>query len=172
MRGPACALEAATGDDVQALLALERLCFSQPWTARHFRDAMADPERGLVLVLRAPWEGAAPERGVLAYCSFQTVVDEMHIHNLAVHPAQQGRGLGRKLLEMALGLGARRGAERALLEVRQGNWAALRLYRSLGFQGVAVRRGYYTHPSEDALVLERRDLAGVRGTGTPARDDP
>ena len=160
-----CALEAATEDDVPALLELERLCFSQPWTARHFRDAMAEPERGLLLVLREPWARADPGRGVVAYCSFQTVVDELHIHNLAVRPERQGRGLGRKLLELALGLGARRGAQKALLEVRQSNWAAQRLYRSLGFQGVAVRRGYYTDPIEDALILEKRDLAADRGTG-------
>jgi ribosomal-protein-alanine N-acetyltransferase len=163
MTDPPFALEAAEDDDVPALVALERLCFSQPWTARNFRDAMADRERGLVLVLR----GAAPPddagRGLLAYCSFQTVVDEMHIHNLAVHPARQGRGLGRRLLELSLAVGARRGAERALLEVRQSNWAAQRLYRSLGFQGVAVRRGYYTQPAEDALILEKRDLSASGG---------
>jgi len=84
-----------------------------------------------------------------------------------VGPEFQGRGLGRRLLALVLALGARRGAERALLEVRQSNWAAQRLYRSLGFHGVAVRRGYYTHPSEDALILEKRDLGAgperVRG---------
>jgi ribosomal-protein-alanine N-acetyltransferase len=156
------ALEAATEDDVPALLAMERLCFSQPWTVQHFRDAMADPEVGLILILRSLAPPDDPGRGVLAYCSFQTVVDEMHIHNLAVDPARQGRGLGRRLLELTLALGARRGAERALLEVRQSNWAAQRLYRSLGFRGVAVRRGYYTHPSEDALILEKTDLGAVR----------
>jgi [ribosomal protein S18]-alanine N-acetyltransferase len=161
---PPFALEAAGDDDVPALVALERLCFSHPWTARNFRDAMADPERGLVLLLRGPAARDETGRGVLAYCSFQTIVDEMHIHNLAVDPARQGRGLGRKMLELSLLVGARRGAERALLEVRQSNWAAQRLYRSLGFQGVAVRRGYYSYPAEDALILEKRDLsAGGRG---------
>ena len=167
MTAPPCALEAATGEDVPALLALEQLCFSQPWTARNFRDAMADRDRGLLLVLRGPFAPSDPGRGLLAYCSFQTVVDEMHIHNLAVTPDVQGRGLGRRLLELALEIGARRGAERALLEVRQSNWAAQGLYRSLGFQGVAVRRGYYTDPSEDALILEKRGLGvhprAVRG---------
>jgi [ribosomal protein S18]-alanine N-acetyltransferase len=163
MTAPPCALEAATGEDVPALLAVEQVCFSQPWTARNFRDAMADPDRGLLLVLRRPFTPEDPGRGLLAYCSFQTVVDEMHIHNLAVAPEVQGRGLGRRLLDLALGIGARRGAERALLEVRQSNWAAQRLYRSLGFQGVAVRRGYYTHPSEDALILEKRGLGAGAG---------
>ena len=88
-----CALVAATEDDVAALVAIERLCFSQPWPARHFWDAMADPQLGLVLLLRGAAPRGDPHRGVLAYCSFQTVVDEMHIHNLAVDPARQGRGL-------------------------------------------------------------------------------
>jgi ribosomal-protein-alanine N-acetyltransferase len=162
MTGLPCALVAATEDDLAALVAIERLCFSHPWTARHFRDAMADPQLGLVLLLRGVAPRGDPLRGVLAYCSFQTVVDEMHIHNLAVDPARQGRGLGRTLLELSLALGARRGAERALLEVRQSNWAAQRLYRSLGFRGVAVRRGYYAHPSEDALILEKTGLAAAR----------
>ena len=161
MRSPPFALEAATDDDVPALLAVERRCFSHPWSARNFRDAMADPELGLVLVLRGRAPADDRGRGLLAYCSFQTVVAEMHIHNLAVDPARQGLGLGRKLLELSLAVGARRGAERALLEVRQSNWAAQRLYRSLGFQGVAVRRGYYTHPAEDALILEKRDLSAA-----------
>jgi len=169
MTAPPCALEAARAEDVPALLALERLCFSQPWTARNFRDAMADPERGQLLVLRAPFPREDPGRGVLAYCSFQTVLDEMHVHNLAVDPAAQGRGLGRRLLVLCLDIAARRGAETALLEVRQSNWAAQRLYRSLGFQGVAVRRGYYTQPSEDALILEKRGLRAVSGS---ARDEP
>ena len=169
MTAPPCALEAASAEDVPALLALERLCFSQPWTARNFRDALADRERGLLLVLRTPFAPDDPGRGVLAYCSFQTVVDEMHIHNLAVSPDMQGRGLGRRLLDLALGIGARGGAERALLEVRQSNWAAQRLYRSLGFQGVAVRRGYYTHPSEDALILEKR---GLRAEVGAFREEP
>jgi len=158
---PPFALQAADDDDVPALMALERLCFSHPWTARNFREAMADPEHGLVLVLRGPAPPEDQGRGLLAYCSFQTVVDEMHIHNLAVDPARQGRGLGRRLLELSLAVGVRRGAQRALLEVRQSNWSAQRLYRSLGFQGVAVRRGYYAHPAEDALLLEKRDLAAV-----------
>lgn len=148
-------LEAADAEDVEALVAIEQRSFSHPWTARAFRLAMKDAERGRLIVLRAPHAAAGPDRGIRAYCAFEAVVDEMEIHDLAVHPAHRGEGLGRRLLQLALEMGARRGARRALLEVRRSNWAAVRLYRSAGFQAVSVRRDYYSHPSEDALILER-----------------
>ena len=137
---------------------LEQRCFSHPWTLRAFRLAMAHTERGRLVVLRGPFEAGDPERGIAAYAAFEVVLDEMHIHTLAVHPLERSRGLGRRLLASILDLGVRRGAGLALLEVRQSNWAALALYRSFGFQSVAVRRGYYEHPREDALLLEKRDL--------------
>ena len=51
--------------------------------------------------------------------------------------------------------GAAKGARRATLEVRRSNEAALKLYEKFGFTVAAVRRTYYTHPDEDALVLWR-----------------
>ena len=56
---------------------------------------------------------------------------------------------------------ARAGARRALLELRAGNREALALYESLGFGRLGVRRGYYSEPTEDALVLAREPCAGA-----------
>jgi ribosomal-protein-alanine N-acetyltransferase len=58
-------------------------------------------------------------------------------------------------MERVLSDGAARGAHRATLEVRRSNQAALRLYEKFGFAVTAVRRNYYSHPEEDALVLWR-----------------
>ena len=44
-------------------------------------------------------------------------------------------------------------ARRTYLEVRRSNRPAQRLYERLGFTVAAVRRSYYSHPEEDALVL-------------------
>ena len=153
---PAMYLEAAGEDDLEAVLAIERRSFSHPWTPGNFRQALSAPERGRVLVLRAPWEDV-PD-GIIAYCVFEVVVDEMHVHNLAVHPDHRGSGLGRRLMSLALGVGFGRGARTALLEVRQSNWAALQLYRSMGFRPVSVRPNYYAHPTEDAMVLQKTQL--------------
>jgi [ribosomal protein S18]-alanine N-acetyltransferase len=155
MSRPPCYLARAGPDDVPALAELERQSFSHPWTVRHFREAIAD-ERTDVLVLRGP-----PPPSLVGYCVVQTVVDEAHIHDVAVHPDLRRQGLARWLLALALGRAARHGARRAYLEVRQSNWPAVHLYRSLGFEAVAVRRDYYERPTEDALVLRKEDLGAV-----------
>lgn len=143
-------LEAATGTDVPALVALERRCQSHPWTAEHFLVEMKT-EHARVLVLRA-----APDRGLVAYCVIRVVADELHVLNLAVAPESRRRGFARRLLETALRLGERRGAPTALLEVRSGNREALALYASLGFAPLQVRKDYYREPPEDAVVLRRK----------------
>jgi ribosomal-protein-alanine N-acetyltransferase len=154
---PPFRIEAADGADVDALTSLERRCYTHPWSVRGFRDALRRGERGLVMVARAA-ASRDPERGILGYCVIETVADELHVHNLAVRPELQGAGLGRCLLSLALRVGARRGADAALLEVRESNRPAIALYRSVGFVAVAVRRSYYSQPTEDALVFRKDGL--------------
>ena len=151
---PAAFVEAATEADLEALVALEQLCFSHPWTPRNFADAMADPARSRVVVVRTLHGADDPGRGIEAYCAYVLAAGELHGHNLAVHPRGRRRGWGRLLMRAALGVAARRGASAALLEVRRSNEAARRLYESLGFRVLAARRDYYSRPTEDALVME------------------
>ena len=98
----------------------------------------------------------------IGFCSFWRVLDELHINNLAVFPDRRREGVASALLTFVLNEGARQGAKRATLEVRQSNDPARYLYERFGFTVAGIRRGYYTRPVEDALVLWREDL------GTPA----
>lgn len=152
---PAVLLEPAGREDIEALVALERLCFSHPWTPRNFTDAMADPPRSRVVVLRMPHASGPSERGIAAYCVYQIAAGELHVHNLAVDPGARRAGLGRLLMLRVLELAGRAGACVALLEVRRSNEVARALYESLGFHVLATRRNYYSHPAEDALVMEK-----------------
>ena len=86
------------------------------------------------------------------------MLDELHINNLAVLPAYRRSQIGTALLRRVLEDGARLGASRATLEVRRSNDAARMLYEKFGFSVAGVRRGYYSKPSEDALVLWRDGL--------------
>jgi ribosomal-protein-alanine N-acetyltransferase len=150
-------LDRAAKADVPALVSLERASFTAAWTEADLAGAVDAARGSETLVLRAPGSGA-PRSEIVGCCSWQLVIDEMHVHNVAIAPAERGRGLARALVRAALRAAARRGARVAFLEVRPSNVAAVRLYAALGFTHLSVRRDYYAHPREDALVLRKVGL--------------
>lgn len=141
-------IDLASVDDLRAIAAIERVAFSDPWSARSFRDALEHS---------AVYFGCARSDAgeVLGYVVAWFVVDEGEIANLAVAPEGWGQGIGRALLDAALTEARRRGVETVYLEVRDSNARARRLYHSSGFEEVGRRRGYYRRPVEDAIVLRR-----------------
>ncbi len=147
------AIERVTsGPDLDAVAALEAASFTNPWTKEMLVRELETSLVARVYVLRAPG------RPVAAFCSCWILYDELHINTLAVDPECRRCGLATVLMKHLLALAANEGATRALLEVRQSNIPAIRLYETLGFKITNVRRGYYTHPEEDALVLSRLGL--------------
>jgi ribosomal-protein-alanine N-acetyltransferase len=148
-------LRRARPEDVPALAALEVACFTHPWTPAQVREEIARVPPDEVLVLEGVGRPGETPAGIRAYCSYRVVVDEMHVMNVAVAPSCRRRGLARWLMSFAFERAARAGARCALLELRAGNGEALALYESLGFARLSVRRGYYSEPTEDALVLAR-----------------
>jgi [ribosomal protein S18]-alanine N-acetyltransferase len=152
-RRPPCFLDAATLDDLPALVSLERTCFTHPWTPAQLAEPLRHQAGGQVLVLRSP-DAPAP-RHVVAYCIYRIVLDELDISTLAVDEPWRRSGLGRWLLQRVLELAEHRGTSAAFLEVRQSNWSALELYRSVGFDILGTRRDYYETPREDAFILRR-----------------
>jgi [ribosomal protein S18]-alanine N-acetyltransferase len=150
---PGVLLRRAHAADVPALAALEASCFTHPWTEAQVAEEIDAAWPGGVFVLESR------PGGICAYCAFRVVLDEMHVMNVAVHPASRRQGLARRLLRFALRRAARGGARGAFLELRAGNREALGLYESLGFRPVSRRRAYYRQPLEDALVLVLEGLA-------------
>ena len=138
-------------DDLMAVLEIERRSFAQPWSRAFFEKELATPFARLVVVV----EEARPGPTVVGYACRWRVTDEVHVLNVAVHPERRGRGFGRLLLEGIVGEARSSRARVVYLEVRAGNVVARRLYRSLGFRELGVRRGYYG-PGQDAIVMELR----------------
>lgn len=140
-------LRPARGDDLPAVVAIERASFSDPWPGQAFADSLTDPVRLFLVAV----EGMT----VVGYVIAWFVADQGEIANIAVAPAARGRGLGAALLDAALAAGTSRGAAAIYLEVRESNGAARALYASRAFLEVGRRRGYYRRPLEDAIVLRR-----------------
>ena len=76
--------------------------------------------------------------------------DEREVLNLAVAERFRRRGIGRALMRSFLE--GFRGT--VYLEVRESNRAARTFYKSLGFQEITIRPGYYKAPEEAAIVMK------------------
>jgi len=137
----------ATQADIPAIVEIERNSFGDPWSEGTFRDLL----RLRQAIFLVATEGS-PE-SVCGYVIAAAVADEGEVLNLAVAPQARRRGLGGRLLDAGLAMIRERGAREVFLEVRESNAAAIALYTSRGFAGLARRAGYYRNPVEDALVL-------------------
>lgn len=134
--------------DLDGVMEIEQVSFPTPWTREMFlEDFPRDFSDTLVAA------GTGDE--VLGYAVCWTLAGESHLLNIAVHPARRGRGIGRALLSECIRRAARAGASLLFLEVRAGNEAAQRLYRSMGFEFRGIRKGYYTDTGEDAVIFDR-----------------
>ena len=139
-----------TEADVPAVLALEMSSYAFPWTESIFRDC-----------LRVGYDCCVLEIDYLlvGYGVISSGAGEAHLLNLCVREEFRCRGLGRRLLEHLIDVVSHSGARIVFLEVRPANTGAVRLYESMHFQQIGMRRGYYQAEGgrEDALVM-RRDL--------------
>jgi len=134
--------------DLDGVMEIEEVSFPTPWSREMFlEDFPRDFSDTLV--------AAGAEDEVLGYAVCWTLAGESHLLNIAVHPARRGRGIGRALLSECIRRAAGAGASRVFLEVRAGNEAAQRLYRSMGFGFRGIRKGYYTDTGEDAVIFDR-----------------
>jgi len=142
----------ASPQQIDEVLSIEQASFTNPWTREMYLADLENEDVSYCYLAR-------DEDGhVVGFCSVWRVAEELHINNLAVKPEFRRRGAATALLKHALGEGARFGARRATLEVRRSNDAARLLYERFGFTVGGIRRGYYSKPIEDALVLWRESL--------------
>jgi len=166
-----------TSQDVPAVMDIELVSFSAPWSARAYEYELHHNEMAHYYVVRPPEEFqpvVAPERvtfwqrilgrqgtkpptvhpsNVLGYGGFWMMVDEAHISTVATHPHWRGRGVGELLMLALIEEATAIGARWVTLEVRVSNVTAQSLYRKYGFEVTGRRMKYYNDNGEDALIM-------------------
>ena len=133
---------------LDAVMAIEAAAYAFPWSRGNFIDSLAAGYPARVLI---DAQGA-----LLGYLVAMGGVDEMHLLNITVAPAAQGRGYARTMIDALVGLCRAQPARSLWLEVRASNAHARALYEHLGFVQVGLRKGYYPAPfgrREDAIVM-------------------
>jgi len=151
---PAIEFRPCREGDLDAVGAIERATFPEPWTRDQFSALLAHPA-GI------GWVAEIHPGETTGYAIGWVAADEAELADLAVAPPARGRGIGSGLVRTFAREAGVRGARRLYLEVRASNEGAQRFYARLGFDVVGRRVGYYRHPREDALVMRAElPLAG------------
>jgi len=145
-----------TEHDLLEVVEIEEASGLSRWGFEAYHEELMHGHDALMFVARlARAVDFESERRVLGFIASRLVADELHINNVAVRLEHRRAGIGSMLLEAVINEGAAKRAQKAFLEVRAGNAAAQALYARCGFRIAGLRRGYYSDPLEDALVMSR-----------------
>ncbi|WP_319557328.1 ribosomal protein S18-alanine N-acetyltransferase [Thiomicrorhabdus sp.] len=144
--------------DLEPVLAIEQRCYDFPWSVRGFENSL---DRGLNYVF------CRDNDEIIGYACCLTVLDEVELLNFCIAPAFQGKGVGKKALEVLLERLSEGEFRIVFLEVRDSNSAGRRLYLGSDFNEDGVRKDYYrcrqwdeetrslVEGKEDAILMSR-----------------
>lgn len=140
---------------VRSVMAIETVVYPRPWSASLFLSELALPSSRVYLVAKAG-------RVVVGYAGVMWAPDEAHVTTIAVDPEWRRHHVATRLLLRLARAAIERNFAALTLEVRISAHGARDLYRRFGFTAEGARKDYYSHPTEDAIVM------WARGIDTPA----
>lgn len=131
--------------DLEAVVEIENQVQSHPWKKSQFEESITS------------YVSTVIERNhqVVGFCILQPVLDEANLLLMAIHPSQQGKGLGYQLLDESIAL-LKNNPVQIFLEVRESNKAAIALYEKSDFHQIDLRKNYYPHKDgsrEHAIIM-------------------
>lgn len=135
-----------TSEHLDQVAEIEKICFSDPWSRRMLSEHL---ENECAATLVAQGEDGT----ILGYAGLLVVLDEGYITNVAVRPEYRRQGIAGELLGVFRRFAEGNRMTFLTLEVRDSNASARALYAKHGFSEVGVRKNYYDHPKEDAVIM-------------------
>lgn len=138
-----------TGEDIGSVAQLEQETFTEPWSENVYRQTVALD--GVVYVV------AEDGNRIVGACGVRNISGEGEITNVMTRTEYRRQKIAEKMLARLLSEGEKIGIADFTLEVRKSNYPAILLYEKLGFETEGVRPGFYSHPSEDALIMWKRN---------------
>lgn len=140
-------IQNADENDISSLAQIEAECIANPWSENSFREEMANENS---IIIKAVNENGA----ICGFVSAVTMLDEVSIYNVAVKTSYRRNGIAKNLL-LHLEDITKTSANFYMLEVRESNLPAIKLYHSLGYQNVGLRKNYYQSPCENAILMTK-----------------
>ena len=140
-------------EDSAAVAEMEQQIFSDPWSEKSVMETVQQKQSVCF---------AAEKAGhILGYLLAYHAADEAEIARIAVQKEARRQGAAGKLMQALEHYCEEHKMEKLLLDVRESNEAARSFYTKNGFVEDGIRQGFYTNPSEDAVLMSRQLGADV-----------
>ncbi len=152
-------IQRATLENLDDLVNLEEACFCVPWSKKSFEAELEGNQFSRVFLLLNPDHDQKSQ--AIGYICVWIVFEEIRFLNLAIRQGFRRQGFARKLIRKVLDLAVDAGCCRGMLEVRETNMAAKKLYEYFNFKAYATRKSYYTNPTEDAILMTLEPLGPI-----------
>ena len=123
------------------------------WSAAQYDALFAASGQARIALIAADESGDSP---IIGFLIARCLPDEWEIENIVVDERHRHRGVGSSLVRELLIEARAAGAAWVILEVRESNLPALRLYENIGFKREGRRKNYYHAPAEDAFLYRLR----------------
>jgi len=127
--------------DIDAINALEKECFTDAWSEALISNMFSNSYDKIYVL--------EDEEKVVGYINTRDIGGDVDLMALCVSPEHRRKGYAGKLMERILC----DPYNQIILEVRDSNEAAIRLYEKYGFEKFARRERYYSNPDEDAIIM-------------------
>ena len=129
--------------DIEQIYSIEKKTFEYPWKKSQFLDDLKKTHT-------KNWVWTENNR-ILAYLFGYLIIDEYHLHNIAVSNEYRKKGIALKLMEKMLNFAKENKVKAVYLEVSSSNLLACKLYEKKGFVAQGIRKKYYPN-GDDALL--------------------
>lgn len=135
-----------TAEDISAVARLEQECFAEPWSENALAESLADANYVFFVA-------AFLDETVAGYVGAYLAADELSITNVAVTASYRRCGAANQLMKALDAFAKEKNLYGITLEVRVSNSAAIALYEKNGYEKSGIRKGFYSKPKEDALIM-------------------
>ena len=139
--------------DLDQLMLIEQYSFPTPWKRSMYEHDLTKNPHSRFYVIKHVGTGE-----LVGYIGSWFIVDEAHVGTIATKREYRGAHIAEQLLAYTALNALNEGMTYIILEVRETNEAAIRLYERLQFERVGLRRGYYTDTGEDAILMTCTNL--------------
>ena len=138
-------------NEIETIASIESESSEFTWTKNQLSKSISNPNNLCYAV--------SIKSQIIGYVIAMHATDSADILNITIHKDFKRKGYGSSLIDYLTKELISKGIKTIFLEVRRGNFAAISLYSSLGFEEISVRKNYYTKNSnqlsrrEDGIIM-------------------